>query len=176
MVAEEVDVDASGHQCRRPWPVAAQFQVEPVSRTPPPAAVHPPPHRRWGTAQLKWTLTRLDEPANRTSRHLAVAQLTATNTVRHTCTFDGYPWVRAFNGKEEDTIASPTTPGAAPRWMLAPGGSVRVNLRYSEARDPMGNCFLPPETSALQALPPHADPRDNAVLVVAGKQVHEALL
>lgn len=117
------------------------------------------------TAQLKWTLTRLDEPVNKASSALAVAQLTATNTARQACTFDGYPWVRIFNGKAEDTIASPTTPGAASRWTLAPGRSVRVNLRYSEALDRAGNCYLPPETSALQALPPHADPRDNAVLV-----------
>ncbi|MFJ5534916.1 hypothetical protein [Streptomyces sp. NPDC093261] len=45
------------------------------------------------TAQLKWTLTRLDEPMNKTSSHLAVAQLTATNAARRTCTFDGYPWL-----------------------------------------------------------------------------------
>ena len=116
-------------------------------------------------AQLKWTLTRLDAPVNKTSSHLAEAQLTATNTARHTCTFDGYPWVRVFNGKAQDTIASPAAPGAAPRRTLAPGRSVRVDLRYSEAPDRMGNCYLPAELSALQALPPHADPRDIAVTV-----------
>jgi hypothetical protein len=117
------------------------------------------------STQLKWTLVRLDAPVNKTSGHLAVAQLTATNTARRTCTFDGYPWVRVFNGKAQDTIASPAAPGAAPRWTLAPGRSVRVNLRYSEAPDRTGNCYLPAEVSALQALPPHADARDIAVIV-----------
>ena len=117
------------------------------------------------SAKLKWTLTRLDAPVNKTSGHLAAAQLTATSTARRTCTFDGYPWVRVHNGKAQETIASPATTGATPRWTLAPGGSVRVNLRYSEAPDRTGNCFLPAEVSDLQALPPHADPRDIGVSV-----------
>ncbi|WP_354637755.1 DUF4232 domain-containing protein [Kitasatospora camelliae] len=105
--------------------------------------------------QLTWTFRRIDEQPT-TTDETPKSRLIATNSGPGPCAVDGYPWFRVSIGKAEDVVAAPGRQ-VAERLTVRPGGSVRVDLYYSDTPDTSERCFIAASRNPWSAvLPPHS--------------------